>query len=130
MKLTRSQQAVEWAKKNPEKRKVIKDRYRDKHPERYILKAARDNSKKSGVEFSLQEEDIIIPDVCPVFKVPMLPRTRYAPSIDRIDSSKGYTKDNIQIISRKANVMKNDATYEELKLFAEWIINVDPSSRT
>ncbi len=37
-----------------------------------------------------------------------------SPSIDRLDSSKGYTIDNIHIISWRANRIKNDSTPEEL----------------
>jgi hypothetical protein len=37
-----------------------------------------------------------------------------APSIDRIDNSKGYTKDNIMIVSTKLNLLKKDATIDEL----------------
>ena len=37
-------------------------------------------------------------------------------SLDRIDSSKGYVKDNIWVISHKANSIKNNATLTELKL--------------
>ena len=41
----------------------------------------------------------------------------YTLSIDRIDSSKGYTKDNIQFISIAMNHMKNNMTHTEtLKL--------------
>jgi hypothetical protein len=40
-------------------------------------------------------------------------------SIDRIDPSKGYTPDNVWLISQRANRIKNDATPEELKLIAE-----------
>lgn len=36
----------------------------------------------------------------------------YSASLDRIDSSKGYTKDNIRWISRSINYMKNDMTDE------------------
>ena len=35
-------------------------------------------------------------------------------SIDRIDSSKGYTKDNVQLVTMVANQMKNDLSVEEL----------------
>jgi hypothetical protein len=42
------------------------------------------------------------------------------PSIDRIDSNKGYTKDNIQMVTTRANAMKNDMTHEEfLKLIED-----------
>ena len=38
-------------------------------------------------------------------------------SFDRIDSSKGYTLDNLEVISVKANRAKNNLTEEELKKF-------------
>lgn len=45
------------------------------------------------------------------------------PSIDRIDSTKGYTKDNCKIVSRIYNVAKGDQSEEILiewsKLFVE-----------
>jgi len=73
------------------------------------------------MEFSIAIADIHIPELCPVFGVPMVVNTEYAASLDRIDSSKGYTKDNIQVMSNKANILKNDATISELKMFAKWI---------
>lgn len=40
-------------------------------------------------------------------------------SLDRIDSNKGYTKDNVWIISRKANSAKNNLTLEELEMLVK-----------
>jgi hypothetical protein len=41
-----------------------------------------------------------------------------SPSVDRIDSTMGYTKDNLQIISKRANQFKSDATIDELVIFS------------
>jgi len=49
-------------------------------------------------------------------------------SVDRIDSSKGYTLDNIQVISYLANLMKSSATPEELLLFASGILKINKVS--
>lgn len=81
----------------------------------------RSRAKRKGLSFNLVKEDIEIPALCPVFLEPLIRGTRYAPSIDRIDPSLGYEPDNIQIISYQANVMKFNATREELRKFADWI---------
>ena len=50
-------------------------------------------------------------------------------SIDRIDSSKGYTKDNVQLVCMVANQMKNDLTQSQLLDLCRMIItNNDKSS--
>lgn len=95
-------------------------------PEERILKGAKARAKQKGLEFDLSLEDIVIPDVCPILNLPLMVNERTggkdnSPSIDRIDNARGYTKDNIQIISNLANQMKNSATREQLRLFAEWI---------
>lgn len=71
--------------------------------------------------FDLSVEDIVIPNVCPILGTEFIPDTVYSPSVDRIDNDKGYMKGNIQIVSRKANAMKNSASKEELIKFADWI---------
>lgn len=100
-------------------------------PENYrqlFLDRARGRSRRSGLKFNLTVEDIIIPKRCPVFNC-LLKRNKDAkspafnsPSIDKIIPKKGYIKGNVQVISYKANVMKNNATIKELIQFAEWIL--------
>lgn len=46
----------------------------------------------------------------------------YNLSVDRIDSSKGYTKDNIQLVCAAANMMKGYMEYNDLIHFCEAII--------
>ena len=68
--------------------------------------------------------------ICPVFEKTMRrefnkgPRDWGAdigpPSIDRIDSTKPHTLDNIHIISWRANNIKMDATLEELVILGDW----------
>lgn len=80
-----------------------------------IYQRAKSRAKRKNRDFSIEITDILIPDLCPVFGVPLVEDTEYAPSIDRIDSSKGYIKGNIQIISKRANLLKNNASVEELE---------------
>lgn len=44
-------------------------------------------------------------------------------SVDRIDSSKGYTRDNIQLVCMAANQMKNDLSMDELLFMCNKIIS-------
>lgn len=87
--------------------------------------------KKKDITFNLTVEDLIVPEYCPYLNIPleMTGSTRdNLISIDRIDPTKGYTKDNIQIISMKANTMKSNATTEELICFAKNILRIHGES--
>lgn len=81
--------------------------------------SAKNRAKKAGLEFSITREDVVVPDICPILGVgiiPMSPR-KYGlgASIDRLNSSKGYTKDNIIVCSLRANMLKSNGTIEEFK---------------
>jgi hypothetical protein len=41
-------------------------------------------------------------------------RNKFAPSIDRIDPKKGYTKGNVRLLCSSVNMMKSDMTDDEL----------------
>jgi hypothetical protein len=85
-----------------------------------MWKSAKDRAEKKGLDFELLYEDIIIPKMCPLLDIPIeIHSTRKyhsdAPSLDRINSKLGYTKENTWVISHRANQIKNDATPEELQ---------------
>jgi hypothetical protein len=82
-----------------------------------------------GWDFNLEEEDITIPTHCPLLEIPLVfvrgqGKSQGSVSVDRIDSTKGYVKGNVQIISDLANRMKQDATPEQLKIFAQNIMRI------
>ncbi len=76
---------------------------------------AMSRAKQRNREFSIAISDIVIPERCPVLNKKLIYNTEYAPSLDRLDSSKGYTKDNIRVISRRANTLKNNSNIQELE---------------
>ena len=88
---------------------------------KHMFQRARQRAKKYGLEFSIEQCDVVIPDLCPVLGISLVSAigkqgpTNASPSLDRIDSSKGYVKKNVQVISWKANRVKCDATLEELE---------------
>jgi hypothetical protein len=99
---------------------------RVKYVEKQLLKSAGRRARDYDVPFNITLEDIVIPDACPVFRTAMYMGTkgdnRNSPSIDRIIPELGYVPGNIQVISMKANTMKQDASPDELEQFAWWIL--------
>lgn len=96
-----------------------------------MWKAAKSRAEKKGLEFNIEESDIIIPEVCPLLEIPIEFGTKEhydsSPSLDRIDNTKGYIKGNIWVISKKANTMKSSATLDELHTFCKNILRYSPS---
>ena len=56
---------------------------------------------------------------CPVYNTPMVFELNYGeafmPSVDRIDSKKGYVKGNVVWMSNKANKFKNKMNIDDVK---------------
>lgn len=85
---------------------------------------AKYRAKCKGIAFDLSVTDIEIPDLCPLLGIPLVCGVNSiplesSPTLDRIDNTKGYTKDNVWVISRKANTIKSTATYQELEMIAQ-----------
>lgn len=123
------EQGNEWRRNNKEAVKASYKKSKLKHPEKFLLKQAKKRSLDKGLEFSLVLDDIIIPECCPIMGevLQYIPNgySDYSPSIDRVDSKKGYVKDNIQIISSIANRMKWTATQEQLLTFARGVLALE-----
>ena len=96
-------------------------------PRLSIFRSAKDRARTRGLEFDITKEDIIIPGMCPILKIPIIKSfnstTKNSPSLDRIDSTKGYVKGNVQVISLRANTLKNNATIEELEAVLKCLKN-------
>lgn len=89
-----------------------------------MLMNSKARAKKANLKFSLKPEDIIIPEKCPVLDIPLFRCSKNnwmsSPSIDRIDNTKGYIKNNIVVVSRRANILKKDATLKEIQQIANF----------
>lgn len=82
------------------------------------------NTKQEFAEYC----KIIAPTKCPILGVPLVfggGKSGPLPngySVDRIVPENGYVRENIQIISVKANMIKTNASREELRKFAVWVL--------
>ena len=85
---------------------------------KYIVTQARSNAKKLDRDFDLTGEQVFDlwnkqGGMCALSGLPMQHHPSFVDfnaSIDRIDSSLGYTIDNIQLVCWRVNEMKNDLT--------------------
>lgn len=95
--------------------------------------SAKQRARKKGLPFNISLEDIIIPEFCPVLGIRLSvlsgPYSSDKATLDRIVPQKGYVKGNVVVISMKANMIKNDATSEEIRKVAEWLANQETTCK-
>ena len=69
----------------------------------------------------------VVVDTCPLLGLPLTYATGKlqdtSPTLDRKLCELGYTKDNIAVISHRANRLKSDSTIEELQTLLNNLIN-------
>lgn len=81
-----------------------------------------------GIEFSISPEDVVWCTHCPILGIeldytPLRGGHRdNTPSLDRIDTTKGYIPGNVHIVSSKANRAKSNLTLDELRSFGKWAV--------
>ena len=117
----------------------------DYHIKYSLLQAIKDRSKRKGYESDLELDDMpSIPVLCPVLEVPLHKhrnqhgkgkgrgqnRRDDSPSIDRLNSNLPYLKkykDNLFVISWRANKLKSNASIKELEMIVKYMRQGAPS---
>ena len=99
-------------------------------PKTYWLNRMLGLKKLSKEDRLLALEFMTTPDTCPALGIPLnydgtgaegWSHRDNSPSLDQINAGEGYTLDNIQILSWRANRIKNDSNPEELQMLAAFM---------
>lgn len=106
----------------------MKEYYKDNRNV-WLYNRSKRRAREDGIEFTIEISDIVIPKYCPLLGIELTNelgrgQLQSNSSIDRIDSSKGYIKGNVQVISRLANTMKSSANSEQLITFAKNVLKI------
>lgn len=125
-KICRAKDYAAW--KTPERQAQLAQHnrsYRLNNIPQTLWRSARNRARKRGVPFEIEPSDIQVPTHCPILGVELVvAKGRFnenSPSLDRKDPSKGYVPGNVAVISFRANLIKNDATAEELEKVLNWM---------
>lgn len=114
-----------YYKENKEKVLIYQRMRRETNPQYALYNHARRRAKFKGLPFTILKEDIIIPKICPLLKIPLIigkgTLCDNSPTIDRLIQERGYIKENIVVVSYKANRMKSNSSFEEFeRLYRNW----------
>lgn len=133
--------AIDWKDSNPERINELKrishslnyNNYKEKKANYYIinkksaiLALAKNRAIKKGMDFNITIDAILWPDVCPVLGIKIDyevrgSHTNNSPTLDRLDNTLGYVIGNVNVISFRANSLKSNATYEEIKKLSDFM---------
>lgn len=128
---THRKQEIDRAKTNLSKDREKTNKYKRelhrRNPLSKLLQQARARAKEKKIPFDISIQDLKIPSVCPILGILLKVNDGHAKdnsiSIDRIVPELGYVRGNVEIISHKANSIKNNATVEELEKVLVWMRN-------
>ena len=101
-----------------------------------LYRHLKNSAVRRGIPFDIsitEFSNITIPISCPVLGIPLTYNDGKAKdnsiSFDRIDSSKGYTFDNIVVVSNRVNKLKSNATFDEMKKIFEYYQELEKCQR-
>ncbi len=115
--------SMEKAKRNYRTHKSSNVENYKKNPVKKFFQNLKGRAKRENILFNLDMEDIVIPEFCPVLGIPIITfsNSDNSPSVDKFNPKLGYVKDNIYVISKRANRIKCDANIEELEKVLFWM---------
>ncbi len=112
-------------KTKEEKAAYDRKRRAQKGPAYEMWKAAKKRARRLDLPFDIVYQDIVIPDVCPIFGIPLVHgkgKASYAsPTLDKFRAELGYVKGNIAVICSAANSMKGCYSTEQVGLLYNWM---------
>lgn len=120
----------EWYHSDIAKGRDTVRRAESRDPRFRLFRHAKGRAKIQSVPFSLCLDDIVMPDRCPILGVVMRPAVGQvndtSPTLDKIIPALGYVPGNVAVISHRANLIKRDATLQELQSLVAWVERNSP----
>jgi hypothetical protein len=93
-----------------------------------MLSGAKNRARSRNREFNIDLEYLstLYVEICPILGIDLCWDNEGivvhgSPSLDRIDNKQGYIKDNVQIISHRANSLKKDYLLVEWELMRKYM---------
>jgi hypothetical protein len=116
--------AKRWRLKNLARARELHKNWNKKNPIKCLLIGAKTRAKTRNILFALTVDDILIPSTCPILGIPLYFSngrwTDNSPTLDRLHNDKGYTPENVVVISHRANRLKSNASLQELVKFGRF----------
>jgi hypothetical protein len=124
--MSKQKYQAKWAAAHRQEVVKAHHAWRDANLAKYLLNATRQTARRKGMACDLTLEDVqamLLPGRCMRTGVTFNPgfqsggsQNPYAPSIDRVSSKMGYTRDNVQMVCWAYNRLKGDLTDEMCQL--------------
>jgi hypothetical protein len=125
--------AQQWKINNPKRRDDANHHWKVNNRARHLLNQCRGSAKKRKQECTITVdaiEEMLVPMVCAVTGLPLTweyggdsAHNPWMPSIDRLDSSKGYVPGNVRAVCWAFNQMRGDFNDEVVMTLAKALIS-------
>lgn len=125
-KIERTLNFIPFHRKSKEYNCAASSYCRRRDPIQSKLTQIASRCKRLNIAFNLKRSDIPENSICPVYGTQLT----FSPdekdfylkaTIDRVNPKGGYTTDNIAILSLRANMLKSDATKQDLQKLVDYI---------